>query len=322
MLRKLIREEIDPNPRSASCSSRGCCSAATSSSSRAATAAATSSTSRSAPGMRRRAASSPTRRSWATRPRTRRFGRPPEGTDFLTGQPVPPNVEVACVNPASIGANAESPAQPLVPSEPFAPGLLSLAILQLYGGFPPTAATTWVAAAGPLHRPLRACQRRPRPRDPPGRRRPPPERGARPDLGPSHRRRQRGARQPPGRRRGADRGLPAPAEAAVEAEGEAPGARPGSRVVGADRKSVRKVVFRLRGAKLATDASAPFSVRVGRAERSEPTASRSRRRRSSTTAAERSSARPSAPARPPARTESTLPLSGRLTGLGSPRRGR
>ena len=147
------------------------------------------------------------------------FGRPPEGTDFLTGQPVEPDVEVACVNPGSIAANAETPAKSLVPTEPFPAGLISIGIMQLYGGLPPSAPTTWVQPqdhySGHCERVNGAHVLRIQPVD--GARQL--NASARPDLGPSSRRRQRGARQPPGRRRSADGGVPRSAEAKVEAEG-------------------------------------------------------------------------------------------------------
>lgn len=193
------------------------------------------------------------------------FGRPPEGTDFLTGEPVEPGVEVACVNPASIAANAESPADSLVPTEPFPTGLISLGILQLYGGFPPSAATTWVQ---PQDHYTGRCERT--------------ADGAHvlqihPVAGARH------LNASPDSTwglhlvdvNGALGNLQDAVAAQTRAYLDPPKPRlklrlrcaagaVKARVAGADRKLVRRVMFRLRGAKLATDAAAPFSVRVGR----------------------------------------------------------
>lgn len=83
-----------------------------------------------------------------TPPADAMYGRPPTGTDRLTGQPARTDVEVACVNPASIARNDATAVTPLIPSAPFAPGLISVGIGITYGGPPPTAATPWVRPPG------------------------------------------------------------------------------------------------------------------------------------------------------------------------------
>jgi hypothetical protein len=79
-------------------------------------------------------------------PDNTRFGKP-AATDPYTGKPTPPGMEVACVNPASIAANADAPFHSLVPTEPFAPGLLAVGNAAVFGGLSPTAPTTWVQPA-------------------------------------------------------------------------------------------------------------------------------------------------------------------------------
>jgi hypothetical protein len=80
-------------------------------------------------------------------PSDSRFGRPPTGTDRLTGLPARTDVEVACTNPGSLGANKSVPMRSYVPSQMFAPGSIAAGILVVYGGLPPTAATPWVEPA-------------------------------------------------------------------------------------------------------------------------------------------------------------------------------
>jgi hypothetical protein len=75
------------------------------------------------------------------------FGRPPTGPDPLTGQPARDDIEIACVNPITLGANTSAPVTSYVPSEPFALGLIAVGILQVYGGPPPSADTTWLQPA-------------------------------------------------------------------------------------------------------------------------------------------------------------------------------
>ena len=79
-----------------------------------------------------------------TPPSNPRFGRPPPGPDPVTGLPGGPGLEVVCNNPASLGANRATPAETLVPGEPFPPGFIALAMTQLYGGAQPSAPTPWL----------------------------------------------------------------------------------------------------------------------------------------------------------------------------------
>ncbi len=76
-----------------------------------------------------------------------RFGRVPTGVDRLTGLPPRTDTEVACTNPGSLAANAETPFTTYVPTAPFAPGLIALSIAQVYAGQAPTAPTPWVQPA-------------------------------------------------------------------------------------------------------------------------------------------------------------------------------
>lgn len=80
-------------------------------------------------------------------PADSRFGRPPAGTDRLTGLPPRTDIEVACTNPGSLGANKRVPMRSYVPSQMFAPGSIAAGILVVYGGVPPTAGTPWVQPA-------------------------------------------------------------------------------------------------------------------------------------------------------------------------------
>ena len=80
-------------------------------------------------------------------PSNTRFGRPPPAPDPVTGAPGGPGLEVVCNNPASLGANREVPGETLIPSEPFPPGFIALAIAQLYGGAQPSAPTPWLRPA-------------------------------------------------------------------------------------------------------------------------------------------------------------------------------
>lgn len=73
------------------------------------------------------------------------FGRIGTGTDSLSGLPSEPNTEVACVDPASVGRNRRAPLHSLLPSEPFAPGLILIGTVSVYGGTAPTADTTWLS---------------------------------------------------------------------------------------------------------------------------------------------------------------------------------
>ena len=78
-----------------------------------------------------------------TPPDDARFGRTdtdPVG-DAL-GLPTGPGLEVMCVDPAKLAGHKVL--HSLVPSEPFAPGVISLLLLKMYGGPPPSADTPWL----------------------------------------------------------------------------------------------------------------------------------------------------------------------------------
>ncbi|CAB4917395.1 unannotated protein [freshwater metagenome] len=76
-----------------------------------------------------------------------RFGKPPTTTDRLTGLPPRSDVEVACTNPASLAQNRDAELTSLVPTRPFPAGFIALGIAATYLGAPPTAATPWVQPA-------------------------------------------------------------------------------------------------------------------------------------------------------------------------------
>src|SRR4051794_27735147 len=77
-----------------------------------------------------------------TPPDNARFGRTdtdPVGTAL--GLPAGPGLEVLCVDP---GALSGTQLQSLVPSEPFAPGVILALLIRMYGGPPPSADTPWL----------------------------------------------------------------------------------------------------------------------------------------------------------------------------------
>lgn len=79
-------------------------------------------------------------------PADSRFGRSlrPAGDD-PSGLPGGPGFEIACTDPRRL-AGYERPFRVLVPSEPYAPGLIAVGIALMSGGLPPSASTTWVTA--------------------------------------------------------------------------------------------------------------------------------------------------------------------------------
>jgi hypothetical protein len=88
---------------------------------------------------------------------------PPSNTRFgvsppvdITGLRLPsgPQYEVACTNPASLTANAETPLTTLLPTSAY-PGLVGIALTLMFGGPPPTAATPWVQ---PRNRYIAHCE--------------------------------------------------------------------------------------------------------------------------------------------------------------------
>jgi Protein of unknown function (DUF3089) len=76
-------------------------------------------------------------------PSNTRFGKSPATDTTGAGLPAGPEYEVACTNPASLGANERSTFSTLLRSESF-PGLIGAALLELYGGPPPSASTPWL----------------------------------------------------------------------------------------------------------------------------------------------------------------------------------
>jgi len=76
-------------------------------------------------------------------PANARFGRVPATDEIGAGFPAGPDFEVLCTNPASLGDNARSPLTSLVRTEPY-PGIIGAGLLGTYGGAPPTADTPWV----------------------------------------------------------------------------------------------------------------------------------------------------------------------------------
>jgi hypothetical protein len=79
-----------------------------------------------------------------TPPDNARFGR--TDTDPVGGAlglPTGPGVEVLCTNPATL-SGSDGRLESLVPSEPFAPGVIALLLVKLYGGPPPSADTPWL----------------------------------------------------------------------------------------------------------------------------------------------------------------------------------
>jgi hypothetical protein len=77
-------------------------------------------------------------------PDNTRFGR--TDTDPVgkaLGLPAGPGVEVLCTSPAALAGTGER-LDSLLPSEPFAPGVIAVLLLKLYNGAPPSADTPWL----------------------------------------------------------------------------------------------------------------------------------------------------------------------------------
>jgi hypothetical protein len=78
-----------------------------------------------------------------TPPDNSRFGR--TDTDPVGGAlglPHGPGIKVLCTDPAKLAGTADL--KSLLPTEPFAPGIVAALILRLYGGPPPSADTPWL----------------------------------------------------------------------------------------------------------------------------------------------------------------------------------
>jgi hypothetical protein len=76
-------------------------------------------------------------------PANSRFGRSAEAAADPWGLPTGPKYEVLCTNPASLAANAESPFTTYLRSEPYI-GLIGLVLIQMYSGLPPMESTPWI----------------------------------------------------------------------------------------------------------------------------------------------------------------------------------
>ncbi|MCW2813307.1 MAG: hypothetical protein JWN84_762 [Nocardioides sp.] len=83
-----------------------------------------------------------------TPPDDARFGRTPLDASSSPGLALPSGrqYEVACTNPADLARNRRVPVRSLTRSEPL-PGLLGVLLLQTYRGLPPTADTPWLVPA-------------------------------------------------------------------------------------------------------------------------------------------------------------------------------
>jgi hypothetical protein len=78
-------------------------------------------------------------------PSDSRFGRSPATPDTSDlALPSGPEYEVVCTDPERL-TQGSGRLTSLSPSEPYAPGVIALLILQTYGGPPPSAATPWVS---------------------------------------------------------------------------------------------------------------------------------------------------------------------------------
>jgi hypothetical protein len=79
-----------------------------------------------------------------TPPDNARFGRTDtDPVGAALGLPAGEGLEVLCIDPAEL-AGKGAPVRSLVPSEPFAPGIISALLFKLYGGPPPSADTPWL----------------------------------------------------------------------------------------------------------------------------------------------------------------------------------
>jgi hypothetical protein len=70
---------------------------------------------------------------------------PSASATFGNSRELKPGLEVACTDPTRLAGRAGQTFGAIQPSEPFAPGLLRLAIIATYAGDVPSASTTWVS---------------------------------------------------------------------------------------------------------------------------------------------------------------------------------
>ena len=76
-------------------------------------------------------------------PSNSRYGRPPAEDTSGFGFPTGPEFSILCTNPASLDLNEQRELTSLLRSEPF-PGIIGLLLVEMYGGPPPSAATPWI----------------------------------------------------------------------------------------------------------------------------------------------------------------------------------
>jgi hypothetical protein len=76
-------------------------------------------------------------------PSNSRYGRVPAEDTSGLGMPAGPGYEIACTNPASLGANRREVLTTLLRTERY-PGVIGALLVQMYGGPPPSAPTPWI----------------------------------------------------------------------------------------------------------------------------------------------------------------------------------
>jgi hypothetical protein len=91
-----------------------------------------------------------------TPPSNSRYGRVPAEDTSGFGFPAGPGYEVLCTNPADLAGNERRELTTYMRSEPF-PGVLGLLLVEMYGGPQPSAPTPWLQ---PGERYTGACERR------------------------------------------------------------------------------------------------------------------------------------------------------------------
>lgn len=76
-----------------------------------------------------------------------RFGRAPATDTSGVGFPAGPDFEVLCTNPMSLATNERREMTTYLRSEPYAPGLILVGLVRMFGGPPPSAPTPWLRPA-------------------------------------------------------------------------------------------------------------------------------------------------------------------------------